>query len=447
MKTRKNLPALIFVFFFCFSLIDAEAQLQINSNVDPEEMVEFLIGPGINFNNVQHFGANGARGIFTNGDSTNIGLESGIFLCSGIGINIPGPNSSPSIGTNNGVPGDTLLTSIVGATTYDASVLEFDFTPAADTAWCNFVFGSEEYHEWVNSAFNDVFGFFVTGPKPDSGFYVSKNVALVPGTEIPVAINNVNNGYAPPGIPSGGPCQNCEYFVDNYNGLTIEYDGFTVVLKAKIPVIPGEDYHFKLAVADVGDHIYDSGVLLEGNSFKSQGAAEFLSFNFLAEDNPGLIEDIIGEIIDNTVSLLVPEGTDVTGLIASFETQGGVIVKIDSIVQQSSVTPNDFTQPVIYNLDGININEWTVNVDILSSIDNIELKKVKIYPNPAIGKFELRNIKNFKIYIYNSFGRLVKGYKNPVQGSSLVITDLPPGIYFVKIEKNDISNTRKVIVY
>jgi outer membrane protein OmpA-like peptidoglycan-associated protein len=50
-----------------------------------------------------------------------------------------------------------------------------------------------------------------------------------------------------------------------------EYDGFTTVLTAKTKLIPGKMYHFKMAIADVGDRIYDSAVLLKAKSFSSTG--------------------------------------------------------------------------------------------------------------------------------------------------------------------------------
>ena len=80
--------------------------------VTPEDLVEKIVGEGIQFSNVQYTGADHASGIFTNGSSTNLGLESGIFLTSGAGYIIPGPNQSATAGANNGMPGDSLLTSI-----------------------------------------------------------------------------------------------------------------------------------------------------------------------------------------------------------------------------------------------------------------------------------------------------------------------------------------------
>ena len=136
--------------------------------------------------------------------------------------------------------------------------------PIADTIRFRYVFGSEEYPEYISS-YNDVFGFFVTGPKPSGGNYTNQNIAIVPGTtNTPVSIYNINNGSN-----NTGPCVNCQYYVDNSSGLTIEFDGMTTVLTAWAVVIPCQTYHIKLAIGDAGDHAFDSGVFLEANSFST----------------------------------------------------------------------------------------------------------------------------------------------------------------------------------
>lgn len=424
----------ISVVVFSTIISQSQAQLQVNGNLTPEEMVQFFVGSGINYSNVNYTGADTARGIFTNGGTTNIGVDHGLALTSGTIHIIPGPDNSGSTGYSSGMPGDSLLSAVVGTTTYDACVLDFDFVPAADTAWCDFVFGSEEYPEWVGSTFNDVFGFFVSGPNPEGGNYEFKNIALVPGTDLPVAINNVNPGFYP------------EYYIDNTGGLTIQYDGFTTVLTAKCAVIPGATYHFKLAVTDVGDGIFDTGVLLEAESFESQGSAEFMSFSFLAGLNPGLQEDIYGEIIENSVNLTVPDGTDLTGLIASFDTPGGVITKVGDELQQSGVTVNDFSEPVNYHLDGSNVKDWVVKVDFLSGVQDHYFDHVSVYPNPAVGEFDLNNISNVDVHIYSLIGTVIKGSQAGEHGNSLSVDNLLPGIYFVELKKDGITETRKVIV-
>jgi gliding motility-associated-like protein len=260
--------------FITFILTGFAAFGQINiepgPDVTPTDMVENIVGEGIQYSNVEFQGADASRGTFSNGGSTNLGIGSGIFLTSGAGYNIPGPNASTSAGSNNGMPGHASLNAITTSTTYDAAVLEFDFIPESDTLRFKYVFGSEEYNEWVGSSFNDVFGYFVSGPDPEGGFYADKNVAIVPGTaSTSVTINNVNNGYSAGGVVPTGPCTNCAYYNDNTGGLTIEYDGFTTVLVAWLLVVPCEEYHIKIGVADAGDGIYDSGVFIEENSFES----------------------------------------------------------------------------------------------------------------------------------------------------------------------------------
>ncbi len=250
----------------------ASSQIEISPGPDvtPEDMVENIVGDGIVYDNVTFQGADGSRGIFGNGGSTNLGINSGIFLTSGSGYNIPGPNVSYFAGTNNGTAGNATLNGITTASTYDAAVLEFDFIPESDTLRFKYVFGSEEYDEYVYTIFNDVFGYFVTGPDPTGGSYNDKNIAIVPGTSnTSVTINNVNLGYSNPGVIPTGPGTNSAYYTPNTFGMTLEYDGFTVVMTAWLLVVPCEEYHIKIGVADAGDGIYDSGVFIEENSFES----------------------------------------------------------------------------------------------------------------------------------------------------------------------------------
>ena len=70
---------------------------------------------------------------------------------------VEGPNECGGNTTDNQVPGDADLTTLAGVSTFDASVLEFDFVPAGNTVSFNYVFSSDEYPEFANSSFNDTF--------------------------------------------------------------------------------------------------------------------------------------------------------------------------------------------------------------------------------------------------------------------------------------------------
>ncbi len=446
MKTRFAFPVLILSSLLFFNL-SSHAQLEIIPipEATPEDMVEYLIGTGVYYDSVTYQGADIASGIFNNGNSTNIGIETGIYLTSGAGFNIPGPNLSSSKSSSNGLGGHPLLDNITTAPTYDASVLEFDFLPLNDTVKCRFVFGSEEYNEYVGSTFNDVFGFFVSGPDPLGGNYVDKNIALIPGTEIPIAINNVNYGWAAPNVVPTGPCTNCEYFVDNTAGATIEYDAFTTVITLWVLVIPDESYHFAIAVADAGDHIFDSGVLLEGTSFKSLGPPDFLSFDFLMENNPELSFDIIGEITGNAVYLEIPPDVDLSNLVANFEVRG-VDVYVDEIIQETGITTNDFSEPLEYHLEGYANNNWTIYAITVTDIVQQKLRTVVIGPNPSDGFINIKNVNAIDVKVYNLLGVVVFEQSAFFNNSSVVVNDLQEGIYFVELAKDGFTEIRKVIV-
>ena len=266
---------------FLLSVPDAYSQL-ITSSQTPTNLVQnVLLGGGVQVSNINYVGSSGAIGFF-NGANTNIGLESGIIMTTGAisGQNGPqGPNNRPDAYVDLGLPGppppiSTWLIAELGATSFqDAAVLSFDFIPKGSQISFRYVFGSEEYNEYVNTQFNDAFAFFVQGPGIPGGV---RNIAKIPSTNLPVAVNNVNNGYSS-GCSNGSNATNPAYYVDNCNGSTIQYDGFTKVLTAQTAVIPCSTYRFYMVISDAGinvsgaDGLYDSGVFVEAKSFSTEG--------------------------------------------------------------------------------------------------------------------------------------------------------------------------------
>ena len=279
MKAR--LPLLL------LSVVPAAAfsQLTIDNSLTPEQLVQnVLLGSGVAISNVTFNGAPGTslnlQAAAFDGSACNVGMAAGVLLSTGDGVAALGPNNAGgmTLGSPGGT-GDADLTALSGVATFDQAVLEFDFVPNGDTLRFNYVFGSEEYAEYVCTQYNDVFGFFLSGPGisgPFSGG--AENIALVPSTTLPVSISTINNGN--PGMPGCGPT-NVAYFIDNGDGFTapmnidstyIQYDGFTVVLEAFALVQCGLTYHIKLALADGSDPVLDSGVFLEAGSFTSTAA-------------------------------------------------------------------------------------------------------------------------------------------------------------------------------
>ncbi|MCK7525242.1 MAG: choice-of-anchor L domain-containing protein [Ignavibacteriales bacterium] len=234
----------------------------VGSGATVTDLVEAILGPGVTYSNVAFAGtqgANGSAGLFTNGIAAGLDLiDEGIMLSSGFAVNATGPNSSDGITGQLFTGGDADLNALVGGGTQDKTVLEFDFVPTANNIYIEYVFASDEYNEYVNSNFNDVFAFFINGT----------NIALIPTTAIPVAINNVNNGNNPYGSNSSYP----QFYLNNdlQNGgpfYDIEADGMTKKFTGTATVTPNVTNRIKIAIADRGDTVLDSWVFVKAESF------------------------------------------------------------------------------------------------------------------------------------------------------------------------------------
>jgi hypothetical protein len=257
----------------------AHADLMVTGSTDGQALAQALAGPGISNVTLTNFvgGQNGSdyqTGFFTNGTGL-LPFNQGILLTTGSILNAPGPNNSPSASYDWGAPGDDAylrpLTTDpnTGAQydTFDANILEFTFIPTNNVISFQYVFASEEYNEWVNTHYNDVFGFFLNGV----------NIALVPGTLNPVSIDTincqVNPAYYRNNDPYDGGAAGCAGNVAN--PMNLQYDGLAglgstfgaLPLYATGPVNPGVPNTIRLSIADASDHVYDSAVFLQAGGF------------------------------------------------------------------------------------------------------------------------------------------------------------------------------------
>jgi gliding motility-associated-like protein len=233
----------------------------------PQNLISnVFLGDGVNVTNITYKGKPNAVGFF-NGGTQAIGLERGIIMTSGIAESTNSANGSDQTGTdfasedNFSTAFDSDLSNLTTAAIKNVSVYTITFIPTSDTLRFRYCFASEEYPEYGCSDYNDVFGFFIQGP----GYPTPTNIAKIPGTNLPVTINNIH--------PINPVSNNCppvyEQFYNNNNNSALQptYDGFTDVFTAIAIVQPCKSYTIKLAIADASDGIYDSGVFLEAKSF------------------------------------------------------------------------------------------------------------------------------------------------------------------------------------
>ena len=209
-------------------------------------------------------GEGNSFGYFSSGTS-GFPFSSGIVLSSGYAASVPGPNTSLLSEGSTGWQGDSDLEAALNVSnTINATVLEFDFIPYTDNISFDYIFASEQYLTSITSQnqcnYTDGFAFLIKEVGTNNAY---QNLAVVPGTTIPVKVNTVRGQ---------GVCPSAnEAYFGGFNSPEhpINFNGETVVLKAEANVTAGTLYHIKLVIADQGNNLYDSAIFLGAGSFKS----------------------------------------------------------------------------------------------------------------------------------------------------------------------------------
>ena len=351
-------PGILLFWLMAFSLGHLKAQVEVNSTLTPEQYVnDILLGEGIEATNIEFTGSPTQAGEITGFNLDEFPIEEGLILSTEVANNPANVDSGcfdDMIMDGQEVSGDNDLLNIANSvppligqnftvsSVNDICVIEFDFVATGDSIRFNYVFGSDEYLEWVNSAFNDIFGFFLSGPGIDGPYLDDAiNLAEVPDSDpqLPITISSVNN------ITNG------TFYIDNPGNNILCQDGYTVKLTAKSAVQCGETYHIRLAIADGTDTALESIVILEAGSFQSNGA------NIQASASIGGAPVFLGDSVvvegcnEAAFTVIRPLGTtaDTLDLFISGTAESGVdFVPIDTaIVMEVGQTEQQIVLEVI----------------------------------------------------------------------------------------------------
>jgi len=303
-NTKQSMKTLYFkkralLVFGLLLIVRGSAQFYNNIDVtfvDPNTAANILLGnsSGVQISNASFTGAPQQLGSFS-GAGGYIGMNNGIILTTGdsrlaetVNRNPIGPScvytsatlsdgTTLSIGHSFRAEVDIFTgysdpdLNALGGNPYNSAVLEFDFIPNATAISFQFLFGSEEYEEYVGTGYNDVFGFFVSGPGI-SGTYSNGgvNIATVPATGQPISVNTINAG------------SNSQYFIANVcnmpnvcpNGCcpcpnpNFQYDGYTTIMTASLDGLEcNETYHMRIGITNINDEVLGSAVFIKAGSF------------------------------------------------------------------------------------------------------------------------------------------------------------------------------------
>ena len=278
-------------------VVKTNAQITVDTGFNATQLAQKLVGGGLTVFNAKLVAVSNQCGVFK-ATPNALPLDSGVVLTNG---KVKGDKGiSWFLGTGGcdnilGTLGDSSLNALFGFTsTHDACVLEFDFIPVGDSLNFRYLFSSAEYSCCVCSPFNDAFAFIISGP----GFNTATNIALVPGTNIPVSVNSINSGVAG---PYSGAISTCTamglgspfttYFTPHVLHQFLNHYARTKVLVARAKVQPCQVYHIKLVIADVMDGRLDSGVFLEAGSFNSpKSVSIYTDSTYTVADTAVLVE-------------------------------------------------------------------------------------------------------------------------------------------------------------
>ena len=360
-------------------LSSASAQLEVNSTLTPDEYVnDVLLGTGVEATNVQFTGSPVQIGQITGFDPTEFPIEAGLILSTEVAnnpANIDDGCMDDFIEDGLEVSGDPDLLNIANSvppligqnfsvnSVNDVCAIEFDFVATGDTIKFNYVFGSDEYLAWINSQYNDIFGFFLSGPGINGPYADNAvNLAEVPGSDpqLAITISSVNN------------VTNAAYYIDNPANEVLCQNGYTVKLTAESEVECGETYHIRLAIADGSDTALESFVILESGSFESNSVVEVdLNINVggdLETDNPVIFEDCGEAVLTFTrpiETIIDIEEMVIIDYSASTATNGVDFTLLpDTVFFPPFVTVQEF--PLDAFEDGIAEGSETVIMEILN---------------------------------------------------------------------------------
>ena len=367
----KSFAGTFFLLFLLLSGLQAQvdtSSLFIDTSYSNIDMVEdFFDGLCVVISNPSFTGTASNAGFFDAGN-TDLGINFGVAISTGNVAHLSGPPSSFS-STNIGLAGDPDLSNLdpAGVSSNDAVVLEFDFLAlASDTIFFEYVFGSEEYPEYVNSSFNDVFAFFVT----DANGNQLINRATLPNTDIPVTINTVNQ------------FENSEYYIpyDTVGAGQLSLDGLTTALPAIFVVEQGMNYHVKIGVADLGDAIFDSAVFIGVGSLCGVDIVEPVAEMEL--------------VMDDSSRTVTVQNTSSYGSSYTYDFGDGTIINsTERIVSHTYTEDGEYTVSFMVENSccSTQVTEAVTFGDFVSSnggllIENLDFS---IQPNPAIDHFVL----------------------------------------------------------
>jgi hypothetical protein len=363
------------ILFASASSLYAESVVTLeDAELSVDDVANEILGAALTLTDVTYFGEDAQIGTFSDFEFLfGNDFGSGILLSTGNVVSVMADENTDDKATTvfseASVNDDDM-----GSDVYDPAKLTLTFYPSYSTISLDFIFGSEEYNEYVGSEFNDRIEIIVNG----------RNCAKTPDGES-FSVNTVNDrANFPPLFATDGlvDSANPELYVNNdpgknsrknpkasedsFSQYQTEMDGFTKLIRCTAAVLPNEENTLVIGIVDKGDAKYDSWVFFRSNSLISPPdpipEPDPIQDPTIDSDNDGIpngIEAPDGTAIDSDedgIPNYLDLDSDNDGLPDSIEYQGDLAVDQDMdghldepVTTSISVT----THPVDTDKDGL----------------------------------------------------------------------------------------------
>ena len=245
-----------------------------------------------------------------------------------------------------------------------------------------------------------------------------------------MANNNfkVVTGNASDGVNSVEVTSNGNY-TENNNYLEKKipyYNKFSISADVKLEALEGSDYYML--------SLYSLGKWTGGFNFTFDGALyadSNVTIKYIEDWIPGkwYKTKIIVDHTKKTIDYYL-DGNWV--FVSPFDTN---ITKVDEVNFEFDNFETGF---IVDNILIENLSEMSVSDTIKSTIE--------IYPNPFSDYIKVNSSQNIKsIKIYDNSGKLVKNSNHSGKSVEVNVSELPKGIYFISLETNLGTETKKMI--
>jgi large repetitive protein len=260
------------------------------AGVTSTTLANAILGSGTTLVNASIIGSSSQVGSFSGATGFTpewLSFSSGVVFSTGNVSNLVGTtNTADNTSANVASSTDNVavFNTVGGGASFDVSYIDITFVPTNSFLTLQFVFGSEEYNEYVYAAVNDAIGVWVNGTNvavTPSGSPISIDTINRAGTFNPVQGSQANDPNPSNGIfDSASP----SLYVNNDPGLNAgesgtsatfptRMDGFTRTLSATVAVNSGVNNTIRIGIADIGDAAFDSWLLVSGDSAQTNTIA------------------------------------------------------------------------------------------------------------------------------------------------------------------------------